>query len=132
MKYEVKKWNNEVFGEMTFENICRIYSANKNLTLVEKPPLLRSMNVENEDKKYCVRWNRYESGVNFTGESYIASDYYVLKGICEIKIDEEIIKMQTEDYFEFPESKYSFRVIGDDYFEYVAVYKLPTDVSFPI
>ncbi len=128
MNYEIKKWNKEKFGEMTFENICRVYSSNKNLTLPDSPPFLRSINVKNKNGNYCVRWNRYEFGAYFGGEK-TDSDYYVLKGNCEIKIGDEIIRLRADDYFEFPKGNYNFQVIGDEWFEYVAAYKIPVGLQ---
>ena len=120
------KWNKEKFGKMIYENICRMYSPDKKLVFDKKPQLGRGLYITNGDKKYTVRWNRYEPGANFSGDS-IDSDYFVLKGKCEITINETTNNLQASDCFEFPRCKYKFKVIGNEFFEYIAVYRLPDD-----
>ncbi len=123
MKHEVKKWIESELGRMTFENICRLYSSDKNIKTVAEPPFLRSLQVINKDRKFLIRWNRYEIGTDRIGKT-IGCDYFVLKGSCEIKLIGKTIELQADEYFEFPKCKYKFRVAGDEGFEYIAVYKL--------
>ena len=127
MNYEVNKWNDLKFGKLTFQNICRKYSSDKNLILDKEPPFLRSVSIINDDQKYMVRWNQYEPNANFGGQATEAV-YFILNGKCEIKFDKNIIKLEKGDCFEFPKDKYNFKVIGDEILEYVAVYKIPDDL----
>jgi len=124
------KWNEAENGKMTFENICRLYSVDKNFKLSADQPFLRSLYIVNEGKVYSARWSRYEAGANFGGGT-IGSDYFVLKGKCEITINGEVINLQSGECFEFPKGEYKFRAIGDETYEYIAVYKLPDDVPLP-
>ncbi len=115
---------------MNFENICRLYSSDVNISFPNKPPLIRSFYTSKEKKNYSIRWNAYESDANFSGET-LGSDWFVLKGKSDVKIDEEIVRLKAGDYCKMPKCKYEFHVIGNDQFEFVAVYELPNDFVFP-
>lgn len=113
---------------MNFENICRFYSSDKNIKFKDEPPFIRAFYAKDGSNQYAVRWNKYQANVKFSGESN-GCDYFVLNGKCEITIDGKIYQFQSGECFEFPECKYQFKAIGDEVFEYVAVYKLPDDFT---
>lgn len=122
---KIEKWDEVKFGKLTFENICRIFSSDKTISLSEEPPLIRSFNAVNGKNEFVVRWNRYELNIDFSGESFADCNYYVLKGNCEIKVDKSVLRLEKGDWFEFPKGRYDFKGIDEDDFEYVSVYKLP-------
>lgn len=122
------EWNNDEFGEMNFENICRLYSADKSISFSQKPPFIRAFYPINGKKKYSVRWNIYESAASFMGETY-GSDYFVLKGKSEIKIDGRIYSLDVGNCYKIPKCKYEQNITGTESFEYIAVYELSDESS---
>lgn len=121
---KIEKWDKSKFGKLTFENICRLFSSDKQISLSKEPPFTRSFNAVDGKNEFVIRWNSFEPTADFSGESFRDCNYYVLKGNCEIKVDKLIVRLKKGDWFEFPKGKYEFKVIGEDAFEYVAVYKL--------
>ena len=113
---------------MTFENICRFYSSDKNIGFKDEPPFIRAFYAKDGSKQYAVRWNKYQENVKFSGGSN-GCDYFILNGKCEITIDGKSYQLQSGEYFEFPKCKYQFKEIGNEVFEYVAVYKLPDNFT---
>lgn len=78
-----------------------------------------------------MRWNRYEPDADFGGENFVECDYLVLKGKCEITVNVKTIELRKNDCLTFPQGKFKFKTIGDESFEYIAVYKMPDDFQIP-
>lgn len=112
---------------MSFENICRFYSSDKSINFSQKPPIVRAFYAVNGEKKNAVRWNYYKPDADFTGISSCHSHHFILKGNAEIKIGENTYNLEAGKYYGIPKCEYGFKVIGNEYFEYVAVYELPDD-----
>lgn len=127
----VTKWEESKYGKLNFENIFRFYSSDKSITLSKEPPFIRSSYAINGEKKYAVRWNSYEPGADFSGELFVECIYFVLKGHCEITVNEKNVELHKSDYFDFPKGKYKFKSIGEESFEYIAVYKMPDNFQIP-
>ena len=123
---EKRKWDEYQFGSLTFENICRLYSSDKDITFTKHPPFIRAYYAKDEKNQYAVRWNSYETGADFVGESNEA-ECFILSGECEITINGKTNKLRTGECFKLPKCKYQFKVIGHEIFEYVKVYKLSND-----
>ncbi len=122
-----RNWNESALGEMTFENICRLYSSDKTLNFTKNPPFIRAYYANDEGNQYAIRWNRRETGTNISS-SGIEAVCFILNGTCEINIEKNTFLFQTGEYFSLPQS-YTLEVTGNEHFEYVMVYKLPDDVS---
>jgi mannose-6-phosphate isomerase-like protein (cupin superfamily) len=125
----VKKWNELKNGELNFERICCLYSADKNIQIEKKPPFIRAFTINEENTRFEIRWNKHRADTKFPGERYCVSDYFILNGKCEITIDKSIFTLQKGDWLEIPICKYYLTVIGTEELESVAVYKLSKGFS---
>ena len=128
---KILNWDDAKLGEMNFENICRFYSSDKSINVSQKPPIIRAFYAVSGKKKYAVRWNSYEPDADFTGITNCSSEHFILKGNAQIKIGENTYNLEAGKCYGIPKCEYEFKVTGDEYFEYIAVYEFPDDFSIP-
>lgn len=126
MRYKIKLWDASVWGELSFEGICRFYSKDKLPAFPNAPPVLRSFVVQNSSDNYLVRWNRCEGNNIFSGICKEAT-YFILSGNCQIKVDEEIYNLKKGNYIYLPNCQFQNRTVGRASVEIVSVFKLNND-----
>ena len=115
---------------MNFENICRLYSADKSISFSQKPPFIRAFYAIDGEKKYAVRWNCYKSTGSFTGITS-GADFFILRGKSKITIDGKTYNLDAGNLYEIPKCEYEHSVTGTESFEYIVVYQFPNDFSIP-
>ncbi|HLM00664.1 MAG TPA: cupin domain-containing protein [Pyrinomonadaceae bacterium] len=115
------KWNESVSGHLTFENICKLYSSDKNIKVAKG-----RYYAHDGESQYVVSLYKHNEKTNLTGW-HRAATKFVLQGKCEMTINGEKYLFQAGEYFDFPEGNFHLRVIGDEAFECVSVCKMPDD-----
>lgn len=101
MKFKPSKWDEATLGAMSSETIRQLYQP---------------------EFHYRVSWNRYPAKTEFTGWSR-AGRIYLIRGSCNISIEENSWHLSSGEFIELPEGEYLFSV-GDE-IELVSVWEIP-------